>query len=286
MSVETLLPISFNPPLRISTPAGAKAEFRWLPLTCLRVDMSYQRPVLDAGRKNIRGIVERFDWTKFAPVIVAPIEANPGIELFALIDGQHRATAALLHPDIDRVPAIILRCTPMEAARAFADINGKVTAVTATQIYHAGVAGGDPASLKIKDCCDRANVTILRLPPAKAVWKRGQTLAVKAIEKAIAAYGADVTATAMMCVTETADGNPGMLKAPVIAGLASALAAAPDWCEAGEKLFDVFDDFSFRTEFETAHRKRAEYGGTVAEQFSSRIRGHLSAAGQVVGHES
>lgn len=281
MAIRPLAPIVYKPPLLISPPCGERPVFEWMPLTSLRVDDSYQHPIVDRGRRNIKDIVEHFDWTWFSPIIVAPIgKAGTPVYHYAVIDGQHRVTAALLHPDISEVPAIVMQCTPMEAARAFAHINGKVTKVTATQIYYAGVTGGDPACLAIRDCCDRAGVTILRLPPSLGRFKRGETMAVKTIGKAIDAHGPDITATAMMCVTETFDGWPGLLRSPVITGLAETLATMPEWCEAGERLFETLDDFDFEDAFEAARRKHNAIGGKIANHFAARVRGYLAGAGE------
>ena|ERR1700686_5427879 len=58
----------------------------------LVVDTTYQREIGRCGAANVQQIAENFDWSKFAPVIVAPIEGGQ----FAIVDGQHRTTAATL----------------------------------------------------------------------------------------------------------------------------------------------------------------------------------------------
>ncbi|MEP9354897.1 ParB N-terminal domain-containing protein [Xanthobacter sp. KR7-65] len=65
----------------------------------LVVDPEYQREMSRRGVSNVRRISENFDWSKFAPVIVAPVEGGR----FAVVDGQHRTTAAMLR-GIESVP--------------------------------------------------------------------------------------------------------------------------------------------------------------------------------------
>ena len=61
-----------------------KAEFSpgpapvliWLEIKDLVIDDTYQRDIGRRGRINVNRIAERFDWSKFAPVIVAPVEGG------------------------------------------------------------------------------------------------------------------------------------------------------------------------------------------------------------------
>src|SRR5437868_11859154 len=69
---------------------GPAPDLRWLPIDRLVIDDSYQRPIAFAGRRNINAIANAFDWRRFSPVIVAPVEGGS----YAIVDGQHRTTAA------------------------------------------------------------------------------------------------------------------------------------------------------------------------------------------------
>ncbi|MEQ1711853.1 MAG: DUF6551 family protein, partial [Hyphomicrobium sp.] len=131
-----------------TTPAarlGERAELCLLPLDRLVIDERYQRPVTEKGRANISRILARFDWRKFAPIVVVSV----GGGYYAIIDGQHRATAALMHPDIDMVPCMVVQATLAEAAETFAAINGQVTGVTVGQVFRARLASGDPAAAAV-----------------------------------------------------------------------------------------------------------------------------------------
>jgi hypothetical protein len=92
-----------------------------------------------AGSINVERIAEYFEWAKFSPVIVAPVEGG----MFSIIDGQHRATAAMLR-GIEKVPCEIVHIDRARQAEAFAAINGNITRVSAQAVYYARLTGKDP----------------------------------------------------------------------------------------------------------------------------------------------
>ena len=65
---------------------------QWIKISDLVVDPAYQRPIFGEGRRNVDRIARNFRWSYFAPVVISPIEGGS----FAIIDGQHRTTAAAL----------------------------------------------------------------------------------------------------------------------------------------------------------------------------------------------
>jgi hypothetical protein len=203
---------------------GAAPMLQWIAIGDLVVDDGYQRPIYGAGTRNVREIAGGFRWSKFAPLIVAPVAGGK----FAIIDGQHRATAAALH-GIESLPAQVIIADTVEQAAAFKAINGQVTRIHALAVQHAALLAGDPEALKIKEACDAAGVTILRYPVALPNLKPGETLALGAITEALRSYGREVLVAALFCVTETANNRPGMLAAAIIKALCSTLAANPKW---------------------------------------------------------
>jgi hypothetical protein len=98
----------------------------------LVTDKTYQREISRAGSINVERIAEYFEWAKFSPVIVAPVEGG----MFSIIDGQHRATAAMLR-GIEKVPCEIVHIDRARQAEAFAAINGNTTRVSAQVVYYA-----------------------------------------------------------------------------------------------------------------------------------------------------
>src|SRR5580693_7468122 len=95
---------------------GPAPYMDWIEVNRLVVDKTYQRDISRAGSANINRIAEFFEWAKFSPVIVAPVEGGR----FTVIDGQHRATAAMLR-GIEKVPCEIVHIDRARQAETFAD---------------------------------------------------------------------------------------------------------------------------------------------------------------------
>lgn len=223
-------------PSRAADNVGPAPMLQWVPIASLAVDRAYQREVLRRGRANICRIIENFSWSKFAPVVAAPIVGGR----YALVDGQHRTIAAMAL-GFQEVPASIIIADQREQAAAFKSINGENTKVTRQQLHIAGVASGDPAALEIEDVCARAGVRILPYPIPADRLKPGETLAIATISRALQVYGRDTLITALQCIVETGDGNAGMLRADLIRGICAVLAANSIWLNAGERLLAAFD---------------------------------------------
>jgi hypothetical protein len=207
--------------------AKEKPKLFWIAIASLRVDHRYQRKIIGrTSEKNVLKIAEEFCWSKFAPVVVAEAEDDEGV--FAIIDGQHRTTAAALR-GIRDVPCLIHKASITDQANAFAAINGTVTAISTMQLFAARVAAGDQASVALRDACAEAGVTILRYPLAASQMKVGETLAPSKLAQQLARYGRDTLVAALSCITRTGDGNVGMVRAPVVEALCAVLDGEPDW---------------------------------------------------------
>lgn len=144
--------------LTITPPAsfGPAPDLRWIDISQLVVDPAYQRDLNKHSARHIGQIAEKFDWRLFSAVIVSPIAGGR----FAIVDGQHRTTAAAAC-GIDSVPCQIIQADAGMQARAFEAINGKVIAVSTLQRYRAAIAGGDPEALRIKALTERGGVKML-----------------------------------------------------------------------------------------------------------------------------
>lgn len=117
---------------------GEKPQLRWIAVDLLRVDTLYQRSVNERGARNIRRIAREFNWSMFGTVIVSETDAG----IYLIIDGQHRTLAASLR-GVKDVPCQIVKIDTANQARAFAAINGGVTAITPMQLYHAKAGKGE-----------------------------------------------------------------------------------------------------------------------------------------------
>ncbi|HEX2554197.1 MAG TPA: DUF6551 family protein [Microvirga sp.] len=258
----------------ITTPTdvGPAAVLQWLKISDLVVDPSYQREIQSAGRSNVRRIASAFSWAKFAPVIVSPVEGGK----FAIVDGQHRTTAAALC-GLEQVPCAVIMVDRSGQAAAFKAINGATTKVSPMAMFHAAVTAGDPEALALKEVCDCAGVRILRYPIQTDAQEPGDTMAASAIERLLKRHGRATMITALQCVTQTSEGNPGLLVAPVIAAIADVLAEEPAWRDAGSKLLDVFDAIDLDTELDAARVTAAKRPNiSIAVALANRLRDRLS----------
>lgn len=162
----------------------------------LLVDEGYQRDSSERSLKLVRKIVAGWDWAKFkTPVAVL---ADAGLEL---IDGQHTAIAAATHPDIAKIPVMIVEVPERkERAEAFIGQNMNKVAVTSAQLHVAAVAAGIGEAQAIELVCREAGVTIMRAQPGAGRWKPAQTIAVTAIGALIRGRSENVAVRVMSCL--------------------------------------------------------------------------------------
>lgn len=273
--MSKLVPLSrlqFEIPPKPSQDLGKVGYFAMIDLDKLMVDETYQRPIEAAGKKNIRHIIEEFHWTKFGPLIVSPRHGG----VFAIIDGQHHAVAALMHGAIKAVPCWVLTCTPEEEARAFSTINGIVTRVHPQYLFRARIASGDAGAVAADEAARSAGAVIMAYPKAAHQLKVGETLAGKTIETALGRYGRDVVVTAMELITRTGNGNPGFMKGDLIEGFAYTLFTHPKWNARKDQVRAAVEAKGVREIFGAAVRKvAAGVGLTMKSQISAVLAGLL-----------
>jgi hypothetical protein len=154
----------------------------WIAKDLIDVDHAYQRPE-DAARAE--KIARSFSWSKFGAIVVVPKDGGR----YAVIDGQHRAAAAKLHPLVDNLPAVIMPTVQGVVAEAasFIGLNADRKAVSGLELYHAKLAAGDEDSQTIDQVVQRAGV---RIPKHPGDYKPRDTVAVGAIQAAIGRRGA------------------------------------------------------------------------------------------------
>lgn len=245
--------LEFRQPLTPARDVGLKGELKWISIRQLFIDPAYQRAVLDAGKRNIGRIIENFRWPYFAPVVVA----HRGHGKYAIIDGQHRAMAALNHGGIDQLPCWVMAADPATEARAFAIINGDVTKLHSLMVFRARVAGGDPAAKKIADVCAAAGVTVAPYP--KTDCKAGETLAIGTLEECLRRFGREILVTALAMVAKTGDGNAGLLREGVIFGNCEVIASNPAWADP-DLLVRAVNGIGIRSVYNQALAEKAATG--------------------------
>jgi hypothetical protein len=261
----------FEKPVSDFSP-GPAPVLNWIEIHKLVIDDRYQRGISRRGSQNIAQIAEHFDWSKFAPVIVAPVEDG----LFAIVDGQHRTTAAMLR-GLKSVPCQIVQADRAQQAAAYAAVNGNVTKTTHTQLFHARLAAGDERARAIASICTLAQVTVTKTNTTQSNMKAGQTSAVGAIMKCHDLYGGATLLTALRCITGTADGNAGYLRSTIIEALCIVLDRHPEWQKSEENLLKQMQKFSFPDAWEAIVGSRDQiFPNTAKSDLVERLEKHLS----------
>jgi hypothetical protein len=158
---------------------------QWVPIDRLRIDTRYQRPMIAGNWKQVLRIAVNFDWCAFGPILCAPVAGD----LFAVIDGQHRAHAAALC-GIEAVPAMIVPVPPHRQAIAFVQVNSGIR-VSAHQTFRAELSANDPEALAIQKAVADAGCEALTYNPSAATRKPGQLSCVGLLRKLVRAGLAD-----------------------------------------------------------------------------------------------
>lgn len=249
---------------------GPAPMLQWIEISNLVVDDRYQRPIYGAGRTNVRRIAEAFCWSKFAPIVVSPVEGGG----FAIVDGQHRATAAALR-GVEKVPCQVIIADTEGQAAAFKAINGATTRMHRLSIHRAALAAGDEAAAELNAVTEAAGVTILPFPRAQDRLQAGETMAIGAIAECLRTYEREAVITALSCVTETENNKSGVLSGQMIKALCAAVASNAAWRDAGEALFRAFDEIDLEGEAEEAKTTRRGKGVGAWEVLSWRLIARL-----------
>jgi hypothetical protein len=212
---------------------GLEPVLEWLKLKALRVDRTYQREITARARKNIDRIVAEFRWGKFAPLVVAPVhplQSGARKGLYCIIDGQHRATAAM-EIGLDRVPCQVVFLNPEQQAEAFAAINGDVTRTNIFQVYKAALAARTAWAVGIFECAVKANVRILIYPVERKEMKPGDTLAISHLREMFIKYGDKLLINSLRSIT-LGKNRPGEVRACVLRALVPTIANNQAWRDA------------------------------------------------------
>ncbi|PST19698.1 hypothetical protein C7U61_14475 [Rhizobium sp. JAB6] len=176
------------------------------PIT-LFVDPAYQRDIGERGLRQIRKIVEKFDWSKFKPPICAYADIE-GDTVLKVLDGQHTAIAAASNPFISQIPVMIVEAEDtMSQAKAFIGQNADRVGVTHLQLHHAAVAAGEEDAKTIEEVCAAAGVKILKRPGAYNREASRESIAVAAIKQLIARRG-DKLAREILEIIANAERGP------------------------------------------------------------------------------
>lgn len=274
--------LSFADAPGFSRSIGVPGELQWLPLKQLFIDRSYQRNVLESGKKNIRTIVEQFSWALFGVLVVA----HRGTGKYAIIDGQHRALAAVYRGDIEKLPCLVLKGGIADEALAFAAINGNVTRVHALQSFRAKVVAQEKGALAVVAVANAADVKIAPYPKTEQWLSPGETLALGSIQVGAKKHGDALVIAALKMLRAMDPSAP--LSGPAIQGAIRCLSAKREWVsraqEHGRKIACKMADLVSQ-----ASQRKAGYGGPLYLSFeailTSKIEAEARASGRFASDE-
>lgn len=240
---------------RARTP-GRKAErpeLTWLPIGHLRLDDSYQRPLGKSNWRHIEAIAAEFDWKNFAPILAAPLEGG----LFAIIDGQHRTHAAALR-GFDAVPAMVVPMTHAEQARAFAWVNGQVTAITVFHVFKAALAAGESWALDAREIVEQAGCKLLAYPVSTYNRRPREIDAVGLVRDHVRAGRGDLLAAVFGALAASTMGeNSDAWRGTILNGLLAALVSFGDWRRVDlPAFFEAHDIVDIRDRVDQMRRSR------------------------------
>lgn len=147
----------------VTVDPGPAPLLQWIPLADLSIDEDYQRPLGPSNWTAIRHIADNFRWSRFGPILVAPIAGGR----YAVIDGQHRAHAAALC-EFPSVPCMAVQVGQVEQSLAFGWVNTRTIKVSVFQIYRAALTGGEDWAVRADRAVAAAGCHIATCHPS---WK-------------------------------------------------------------------------------------------------------------------
>lgn len=209
-----------------NAPATGQPIFENVDPKTIYVDGAYQRDVGERGIRQIRRMIESWDWSKYQPPVCTYAENDEGQTILKVLDGQHTAIAAASHPRIDTIPVMIVEASDLEAqAKAFIGQNTDRLQVTKLQLHQAALIAGDEDALTIQKVCDRAGVRLLLTNSGK--YEPGDTVAISAVSALVKKYTA-MNARKMLEILAKSDLAP--ISTPHIKAVEH-LMTAPEYAE-------------------------------------------------------
>ncbi len=171
---------------------GPAPMLQWIAVDRLVIDDAYQRPLGAGNWKAIERIAANFQWSRFAPVLAAPISGG----LFAVIDGQHRVHAAALC-GLTEVPAMVVQVGVEEQSRAFAWVNSQTIRVSVFHIFKAAFSAGDDWAVRADAAVSGGGCRLMRANASSSAKQPGEVYAIGLV-RALVEAGQDRAITAAL----------------------------------------------------------------------------------------
>lgn len=241
-------------------------RFEWVDPRSLYVEEAYQRDLSGNSTALVRKIVAKFNWSRFKPPICVRLPESGNV--LVCIDGQHTAMGAASHPDVDKIPVMVVDAADVAArASAFVGHNKDRLALTQMAIFHAELASGDALAMTIDRACKAAGAVILNKPVnLKNPLPAGQTIAVGTI-RSIAKKNGEAFLTRVLRVMVRAGRGP--VKADELAAASLILGSAADERDIDRRLADVVAEKTAEKWAATCAAECAESGVTLPSALAS-----------------
>ncbi len=185
-------------------------RFEWVDPKTLYVEDAYQRSVGENGVALVRRIYAKFSWGRFKPPICVRLPDSGNV--LVVIDGQHTATAAACHPNVPKIPVMVVDADDV-ASRAdnFVGHNRDRLALTNLAIYRADLVRGDSVAIAIDRACKAAGARILeRHTSTRQALEPGATVSVGAIRAVFRRHGEELLGKVLAVLTKAG-------RAPILA---------------------------------------------------------------------
>lgn len=239
--------------------AGPAPMLQWVEIKQLVIDDDYQRPLSPHNWKNIRQIADGFRWSRFSPVLCAPVEGG----LFAIIDGQHRAHAAAMC-GYKSVPCQIVQMSPVEQAASFAAVNGNVTKVTTLNLLKAALAAGEPWAVECNSIAIEGGCKLMLSNASSEKKKPGQIYAAKMFRKLVEnrPREAIIKALTILMQAEGYRDNAGIWDGGILESTLLAMTEVPDYLDRDDfvSFLELYDIWEAIDGIEAENRRRIGVG--------------------------
>lgn len=222
MSYRNIDIAGYEPVCPASQPAP---QLMWVEIADLVIDERYQRPLARGNQDAIRRIAADFRWSRFSPVLVAPIEGGR----YAVIDGQHRVHAAAIC-GFSQVPAMVALVAQAEQALAFVEVNTRQVKVSGFHLLRAALQAEQPWAVRCRDAVHDAGCQLMMSNCSTKDKKPGQVFAVGLIRSLVEAGHADAVTAGLRGLLNYEPENvanfDGALLSPWLAAVAAIDGAA------------------------------------------------------------
>lgn len=188
----------FNPAI------GDPPAMEWVALDELYVDESYQRKIeARSSQELIRNIAKDWDWRLCQPLSVG---RRPD-DTLAVMDGQHRLTAAKMRSDIPRLPCVIFDQPSVEdEAKTFVKLNKRRRSLNSVDVFRASIAAGSAESSEVMALIQKSGL-VLAPHSNYTAWQPRMIYCVPGIASAYRRYGPLTIDQGLSALADAFDGN-------------------------------------------------------------------------------